>query len=491
MSTHTTSLHRLRLLVLASSALLSGASPSGPSSASAAVPWYTDVVSTLMDLAKTNPHTTAYYEIGTTRSGLAIPAVVIEPESSAGTSPSPEKPADSPLSSVVILAQVQPREVLSLLLALRLANILSTADASATTAATVRTVIVPMVNPDGFEQLRLNPDYSENIIKNAAPGCADTEVTSAGVNLGHNWDFEWNYQLISGSDFSDPCGPAYRGPAPFSEPETQALRDLLLRERPKSALIVHARHLFSTSRLLVPFMFHKSTFASAESVKYKMLSDSDINAYRLLTSAMHNESTAEGGSGYSIGTSWETINQTISGSDLDWIFDNTGAFSIVLQMGTAEGTYWPGEDASKDLVEQHIPPVLKLLQLSPTVPPKTTKKTANSSLLGRVSLLPLYLGATVFAAIACMLAIASYCLGYDNVIGRFRLWVKRLERQVASRISRKRYVGVRTSSPPPRGGAARAAPFGRPVDEDVGLEELVVADEDDDDDEGTGFSYRM
>ncbi|KAJ3205300.1 hypothetical protein HDU82_005294 [Entophlyctis luteolus] len=450
MSTHTrcpTSLHRLRLLVLASSALLSGASPSGPSSASAAVPWYTDVVSTLMDLAKTNPHTTAYYEIGTTRSGLAIPAVVIEPESSAGTSPSPEKPADSPLSSVVILAQVQPREVLSLLLALRLANILSTADASATTAATVRTVIVPMVNPDGFEQLRLNPDY--------------------------------------------PCGPAYRGPAPFSEPETQALRDLLLRERPKSALIVHARHLFSTSRLLVPFMFHKSTFASAESVKYKMLSDSDINAYRLLTSSMHNESTAEGGSGYSIGTSWETINQTISGSDLDWIFDNTGAFSIVLQMGTAEGTYWPGEDASKDLVEQHIPPVLKLLQLSPTVPPKTTKKTANSSLLGRVSLLPLYLGATVFAAIACMLAIASYCLGYDNVIGRFRLWVKRLERQVASRISRKRYVGVRTSSPPPRGGAARAAPFGRPVDEDVGLEELVVADEDDDDDEGTGFSYRM
>jgi len=59
-----------------------------------------------------------------------------------------------------------------------------------------------------------------------------------GVDLNRNYDYEWNISASSGSP--DPSAEDYRGPWPFSEPETGALRDLVLQHDFKYALSFHS-----------------------------------------------------------------------------------------------------------------------------------------------------------------------------------------------------------------------------------------------------------
>ncbi|KAJ3113220.1 hypothetical protein HK100_002059 [Physocladia obscura] len=444
------------------------------------IPTYSQTVAQLEALAKQQQQHAAFREIGRTRTGLAIPALIIDAR---------KQPLPTPLSNggVVVVAQIQPREGLSLGLALKLAARLVAVPPN------VRVVIVPIVNPDGFEELRLNfSQLGEDVVKNASPTCDSTSsanFSTNGVNLGHNWDFEWDYPIVSTEDFTDPCGPSYRGPDPFSEPETRALRDLILAESPKSVLIIHSRHTSDESRLLVPFMFHKSTFLS--SAKYKMLSDSDSVVYQKLTRAMLDApaQNAPTTATYTVGTSWETIGKTISGSDLDWIFDNTGAFSLIMQMGTADGLYWPSNELVDFLIDKHIDPLLALINLAPTLPLKTTAKTTNSSLLKKFSMLPVYLGIVLFLLVGAILSV-SYCLGYDNVFSRFKSWVKRLERKLNNQ--RKRYIGLRSNHGSGGGDAGSSSVSSRrensvDIEEELGLEDLIEVDEDD---EGAGFSYQ-
>ena len=45
---------------------------------------------------------------------------------------------------------------------------------------------------------------------------------SYGVDLNRNWGFNWGYNNIGSS--GSPSSETYRGTAPFSEPETEAVR---------------------------------------------------------------------------------------------------------------------------------------------------------------------------------------------------------------------------------------------------------------------------
>jgi hypothetical protein len=49
---------------------------------------------------------------------------------------------------------------------------------------------------------------------------------------------------------------------------------------------------------------------------------------------------------YAIGTAWELLDKTFSGTELDWAFDTAGAFALIVQIGTApsnssSSNYWP------------------------------------------------------------------------------------------------------------------------------------------------------
>jgi len=76
--------------------------------------------------------------------------------------------------------------------------------------------IVPVANPDGYQ-------YSWDAVRLWRKNRRDNGDGTFGVDLNRNWDFQWGGQGSSGN----PNSETYRGPSPFSEPETQALRDFM------------------------------------------------------------------------------------------------------------------------------------------------------------------------------------------------------------------------------------------------------------------------
>lgn len=106
----------------------------------------------------------------------------------------------------------------------------------------VRIIVVPVVNPDGYdlsrtllhEQKRKNcriemgrvPTYAE---------CADPANANAGVDLNRNYGAFWG----GGGATIGVSGGSSRGAGPFSEPEIQNIRDLMLSNQIVVALSNH------------------------------------------------------------------------------------------------------------------------------------------------------------------------------------------------------------------------------------------------------------
>ena len=87
--------------------------------------------------------------------------------------------------------------------------------------------IVPIVNIDSYIFMNENwqSDDEEDVLdirknRNIAKECT---IYNGGVDLNRNYDFNWGMDNNGSSD--DPCQQDYRGSAPFSEPETRAIRD--------------------------------------------------------------------------------------------------------------------------------------------------------------------------------------------------------------------------------------------------------------------------
>ncbi|MEB3197693.1 MAG: M14 family metallopeptidase [Candidatus Sericytochromatia bacterium] len=101
-------------------------------------------------------------------------------------------------------------------------------DATVTRLLDTRHVwVVPVVNPDGRVRVQQgNAMWRKNTRPTGGMG-------GGGVDINRNADDHW--QQGDSSKWSD----AYRGEAPFSEPETQAIRDLALKVRFKASFDVH------------------------------------------------------------------------------------------------------------------------------------------------------------------------------------------------------------------------------------------------------------
>jgi len=89
--------------------------------------------------------------------------------------------------------------------------------------------IVPVVNPDGFE-------YSRTTDRLWRKNRRDNGDGTFGVDLSRNYAHLWGRE---GSN-PDTSSPNYRGTHPFSEPETQAIGDLVLRSEFRTFLSYHS-----------------------------------------------------------------------------------------------------------------------------------------------------------------------------------------------------------------------------------------------------------
>ena len=81
--------------------------------------------------------------------------------------------------------------------------------------------IVPMLNPDGHVYV----EEEDSMWRKNRNTNGYSDPYYQGVDLNRNYSFQWGYDNIGSSPL--PSSEIYRGAMPFSEPEAQALRDLM------------------------------------------------------------------------------------------------------------------------------------------------------------------------------------------------------------------------------------------------------------------------
>ena len=190
---------------------------------------------------------------------------------------------------------------------------------------------VPIINPDGYEHNRLtNPDGGGMWRKNRRNNGGGVY----GVDLNRNFGYMWGYDNIGSSPY--PSSETYRGTAPFSEPETQAVRDFI-----NSHDFVTALNYHSYSNLLIYPWGYEEQFPEDFWI-YKEIGDS-ISAYN----------------GYISAPGWVTLYLVNGGSD-DWEYgDWSGKNKIISftpEVGSVDDYFWPPTDRILPLCQENLGP---------------------------------------------------------------------------------------------------------------------------------------
>jgi hypothetical protein len=220
-----------------------------------------------------------------------------------------------------------------------------------------RAIIVPVSNPDGFHASRTSGEYVDlrslddggivsilgtpgNAYKRKNCRYVDGQTQPAGTciapaspgGFGLGVDLNRNYGALWGGPGteSNPASPIYRGPAPFSEPETQAIRTLIS-TRQVTTLITN--HTFS-NLILRPVGVKPSTvapdgelvgFAPDECFTDASGSDDGMQALGERMAAQN---------GYSNQFGWELYDTT--GTTEDYSYNATGGYGYTFEIGPNE-----------------------------------------------------------------------------------------------------------------------------------------------------------
>lgn len=176
-------------------------------------------------------------------------------------------------------------------------------------------VIVPCVNPDGYAFNRSQrPEGGGLWRKNRK----DIGGNIFGVDLNRNYGTEAFWNANNGGSSTDLNNDTYRGEAPFSEPETQALRNLI------------------------------DTYAFGCILNYHTYSNLLIYPYAALSQETKDSATFRGFSAdatrfntYSAGRDLETVGYTTRGNSDDWAYHEHDALAFTPEVGAITDGFWP------------------------------------------------------------------------------------------------------------------------------------------------------
>jgi len=198
--------------------------------------------------------------------------------------------------------------------------------------------IVPLVNPDGLE-------YSIKFYRYWRKNRRLNSDGSFGVDLNRNYGFKWGVDNRGSSP--NPSSETYRGPAPFSEPETRAVRDLFLKY-PFQALISY--HSYSQI-ILFPW-----GYTTAPPDKYQLLFT--------LAGKMSELMLSVNGRRYAYGQA-STMLYLTNGDTTDWAYGLAGipAFTIELPpVDILQGGFFNAESDIQTVFEENLKAALDLIQ---------------------------------------------------------------------------------------------------------------------------------
>ena len=196
---------------------------------------------------------------------------------------------------------------------------------------------VPVVNPDGLNynvqgydpvENEFNTFQRKNLRDNDEDGEFDPKYD--GVDLNRNFGAFWGYDDIGSSP--NPSSQTYRGPYPFSEPETQAIRDLCNAHDFKIALNFH-----SYGNLLI--------YPWGYSDKHTHDSTSFINYGQLMTRTNR----------FVFGLGSQTVGYVTNGDSDDWMYDAHGTFAMTPEVGQSDDDFYPLRERIIPLCKSTLP----------------------------------------------------------------------------------------------------------------------------------------
>ena len=194
---------------------------------------------------------------------------------------------------------------------------------------------IPAVNPDGLiYNQSIAPNGGGMQRKNTRETCPSSNDWTDwnGIDLNRNYSYNWAFDDFGSNP--NPCSQTYRGSAPFSEPETQAIRDFVDSHDFPIAFNYH-----SYGNLLIHPFGHLAGEYPPEQ---------DLEVFRALAEEMTRFN------GYQIGTGIETVGYTVNGEACDWMYGEHGIFSYTPEIGSSQDGFWPSTDRIVELAEQNL-----------------------------------------------------------------------------------------------------------------------------------------
>jgi len=266
---------------------------------------YADVIAYFDAMAAARPDLVAGADIGDSIQARDILAYTISAPDEPGNAAS-DRPA------IIFNGTQHAREWMSPMtvtyIASRLVDGFDTETETADLLRSVRFVIVPVVNPDGYLYSWSNERFwRKNRRDNAG-------TSSDGVDLNRNWGIAFGGAGTSPNPGSD----VYPGTAPFSEPETDAMRALAASLG--DDLAAHIDY-HSFSQLILWPLGYESGLVTPEP---------DRSFFENLSGDMSSRMLSVGGAFYDPIQSWRLY--PAAGTASDWFYDARGATSFTIEL---------------------------------------------------------------------------------------------------------------------------------------------------------------
>ena len=200
-------------------------------------------------------------------------------------------------------------------------------------------LLIPCVNPDGYEfNHLLTPSGGGLWRKNMA----QNSDGSLGVDLNRNYGWEWGPQWPGSSGQTG--NSMYRGPSPFSEPETRALRDLAAHAPPDISLSLHSYG----DLCILPWSYDAQITAD----------DALLRDYAAALAEPL---------GWAHGCLWE-FGDFANGSSIDHQYGSHGTLALAFEIGDQSDGFWPTGARIDELCDAVLPRLLHALRLAGPAP---------------------------------------------------------------------------------------------------------------------------
>jgi len=215
--------------------------------------------------------------------------------------------------------------------------------------------VTPVVNPDGHTYDYTNGIRGRMWRKNRARNADGTN----GVDLNRNYAFQWGTGGSSNQGSSD----VYMGPAPFSEPETQTVRNFV-NSQPRMTTML-STHTFS-ELVLYPWGH------SNEKIGDKLGKKEDLPVFEKMARTM------AGWNGYTPQQSSDLY--IASGDTTDWAYGEHGIFAFTFELDPSsmwEGGFYPDPKVIQPTFDKNLKPLMYMLEYADNPHRVMTERTPN------------------------------------------------------------------------------------------------------------------